>query len=387
VAESVYDLAIIGAGVMGLFTAEFARRRGASVLLLDQWRLGDPRAASFSLTRSIRNDYLDPVYARLAVEARKLWLEFQCETNEPFLIECGCLNIAKANITPALSETYAEQSYRVLEGLHLRTQAFTREELRARFPQFDADLGRLDVEAGFLHVPPITAALRGRLDEALVATEANTEVHRISRRHGVIAIDTSGGERLAERLVLTAGLGTNAVLARIDGCDLRLPLRPDRPSESKYLIPPPAKRPMFTPNRLPVFAYLDVGIYGHPMLEGKTPGVKIGYYNPPDVRSQVTSISSVKSFVAECMPELQDARVVDVEGADQCSYDLVADDNFILGAIPGLPGGAVGTGWRGTGYKFAPLIGRTLMELVFENATVEDISRFAPERFAVSHAG
>jgi len=382
-----YDLAIIGAGVMGLFTADFASRRGARVLLLDQWRIGDPRAASFSLTRSIRNDYLDPVYARLAFEARRLWLDFQRQTSEPFLIECGCLNIAKASVTPALSETYAEQSYRVLEGLHLKTQAFTRDGLRARFPQFDADLGRLDVEAGFLHVTPITAALRTRLRDAAVRIEESTVVHRISRRRGMIAIDTAAGERMAERLVITAGLGTNDLLARIDGCDLRLPLRPDRPTESRYLIPPPEKRAMFTPDRLPVFAYLDVGIYGHPMLEGKTPGVKIGYYHPPDVRTQVTAITSVQSFVEECMPALKDARVVDVEGADQCSYDLVADDNFILGAIPGLPGGAVGTGWRGTGYKFAPLIGRTLMELVLENSTVENISRFAPERFEVSRAG
>ena len=372
---------------MGLFTAQFALRRGAKVLLLDQWRLGDPRAASFSLTRSIRNDYLDPAYARLAFEARKLWLEFQRQTDESFLIECGCLNIAKSSVTPALSETYAEQSHRVLESLHRKTQAFNREALHARFPQFDADLGRLDVEAGFLYVPPITTALLARLRGAAVAVEENADVRRIHGRRGVITIETAAGEHVAERLVLTAGLGTNALLARIDGCDLRLPLRPDRPSESKYFIPPPDKREMFTPGRLPVFAYLDVGIYGHPMLEGKTPGVKIGYYNPPDVRRQITSITSVKTFVAECMPGLQDARVVDVEGADQCSYDLVADDNFILGPIPGLPGGAIGTGWRGTGYKFAPLIGRTLMELALEAATVEDISRFSPERFAVSRAG
>jgi glycine/D-amino acid oxidase-like deaminating enzyme len=386
-AETVYDLAIIGAGVMGLFTADFASRRGARVLVLDQWRLGDPRAASFSLTRSIRNDYLDPEYARLAFSARQLWLDFQRETAETFLIECGCLNLAKGSVTPDLAATYAEQSYRVLQGLHLKAEAFTRDGLRARFPQFDVDLGRLDVEAGFLHIPPITSALLARLDAAKVAIEEHTVVNRISRRYGLIAIDTAAGERVAGRLVLTAGLGTNELLARIDGCDLRLPLRPDRPSESKYLIPPPEKRAMFTPDRLPVFAYLDVGIYGHPMLRGKTPGVKIGYYNPPDVRTQVTSITSVQSFVAECMPELMDARVIDVEGADQCSYDLVADDNFILGAIPGLPGGAVGTGWRGTGYKFAPLIGRTLMELSLETRTVEDISRFAPERFVASRAG
>src|ERR1700694_5189672 len=165
----MYNLAVIGAGVMGLFPADFARGSGASVLVLDQWRIGDPRAASFSLTRSIRNDYLDPVYGRLAFEARKLWLDFQRQTGESFLIECGCLNIAKASVTPALSETYAEQSYRVVEGLHLKAQAFTRDGLRARFPQFDADLGRLDVEAGFLHVPPITAALLTRLRAAGVA--------------------------------------------------------------------------------------------------------------------------------------------------------------------------------------------------------------------------
>ncbi|HKV31366.1 MAG TPA: FAD-dependent oxidoreductase [Candidatus Dormibacteraeota bacterium] len=386
-AESVYDLAIIGGGVMGLFTADFASRRGARVLVVDQWRLGDPRAASFSLTRSIRSDYLDPEYARLAFAARQLWLDFQRQAGESFLIECGCLNLAKASVTPSLFETYAQHSYRVLQGLHLKTEAFTRDGLRARFPQFDVDLGRLDVEAGFLHVPPITSALLTRLRAADVKIEEGTAVNRISRRNGLIAINTAAGERVAERLVLTAGLGTNELLARIDGCDLRLPLRPDRPSESKYLIPPSAKRDMFTPGRLPVFAYLDVGIYGHPMLEGKTPGVKIGYYNPPDVRTQATSITSVQSFVAECMPELMDARVIDVEGADQCSYDLVADDNFILGAIPGLPGGAVGTGWRGTGYKFAPLIGRTLMELALETRTVEDISRFTPERFVVSRAG
>src|SRR5207249_7683778 len=119
---------------MGLFTALFASRRGARVLVLDAWRIGDSRAASYSLTRSVRNDYLDPLYARLAYQARKLWLDFQAESREPFLIECGCLNIASASVTPALSETYAEQSYRVLQGLDLKTRSEEHtSELQSRF--------------------------------------------------------------------------------------------------------------------------------------------------------------------------------------------------------------------------------------------------------------
>lgn len=40
----------------------------------------------------MRNDYRDPEYARLAFEARRLWLEFQKDAAEPLLIDCGCLN-------------------------------------------------------------------------------------------------------------------------------------------------------------------------------------------------------------------------------------------------------------------------------------------------------
>src|SRR5204862_24316 len=64
---------------MGLFTALFASRRGARTLVLDAWRIGDSRAASYSLTRSIRSDYLDPLYARLAhglSSASALWANY-----------------------------------------------------------------------------------------------------------------------------------------------------------------------------------------------------------------------------------------------------------------------------------------------------------------------
>jgi glycine/D-amino acid oxidase-like deaminating enzyme len=382
----VYDLAIVGAGVMGLFTADFASQRGANVVVIDRSRVGDPSTASFSLTRSIRNDYLDPLYADLAYEARRLWLRFQQQTGELFVVDCGCLNIAKSSVTPDLPQTYAEQSYRVLNQVGRKTQAFDRDGLRKRFPQFDADLGRLDVEAGLLFVPAVTAGLRARLRDATVAIEEQCEVQGIRARDDAVTIDTSTGPLRAHQLVVTAGLGTNELLAAIEGCDIRFPLSPDRPSETKYVIPAPDVRHLFTPERLPVFAYLDVGIYGHPMLEGKTPGVKIGYYNPPDVRRQTTSIDSVASFIDTCLPSLRAARVVDVEGVDQCSYDLVADDNFILGPVPDLPRVLVGVGWRGTGYKFAPLVGRTLMELALDHRATIDLTRFQPGRFAASHA-
>jgi sarcosine oxidase len=155
--------------------------------------------------------------------------------------------------------------------------------------------------------------------------------------------------------------------------------------QSKYFIPEPAVRDQYTEEALPVFAYLDVGIYGHPLYTGKTPGVKIGFYHPPDAAVVPSPISSVEDFVAECMPGLRGAATVDVaeaSGVDTCYYDLVGDDDFILGPVPGADSLFVGVGWRGTGYKFAPWVGRVLAQLAVSRGTVYDISRFAPGRFA-----
>jgi glycine/D-amino acid oxidase-like deaminating enzyme len=376
---------------MGLMTAYYAAPLATSVTILEKSRVGDPATASFSLTRSARNDYLDPEYARLAYEARRLWLELQAAYGQPLLVDCGCLNLAKRTVTPDLDSTYAFRSYAVLEQLQLRREAFSADELRHRFPQFAADAGRLDVDAGLIDVPAATSFLQTALRVHGVRVVEHAMLLGITRSDGTWTVDTDAGPVESDVLVITAGLGTNEVLEQLPGCGVRFPLRPDRPSQSKYFIPAGADRERFTERELPVFAYLDIGIYGHPLYDGKTPGVKIGFYNPPGVARTDSPIHSVEDFVAECMPSLRDAAVVDVaeaSGADVCFYDLVDDDDdFILGPVPGAESVFTGVGWRGTGYKFAPWAGLVLAQLALQQGTVYDISRFAPGRFAGSGVG
>jgi glycine/D-amino acid oxidase-like deaminating enzyme len=378
-------LTIIGGGVMGLMTAYHAAPLAEAVTVLERSTVGDPATASFSLTRSARNDYLDPGYARLAFEARRLWLELQAQAGERLLVDCGCLNLAKRTVTPDLASTYAFRSFAVLEQLQLRREALSAAELRRRFPQFSADAGRLDLDAGFVDVPAVTRFLQAALRARGVRVAENAVVRGITSSGGAWSVATGAGAVESDAIVITAGLGTNDVLGLLPGCPVRFPLRPDRPAQSKYFIPPAAGRERFAERALPVFAYLDVGIYGHPVYEGKTPGVKIGFYNPPDVARVDSRIASVEDFVDECMPSLRGADVVDVaeaSGADVCCYDLVADDEFIIGPVPGVPSVFTGVGWRGTGYKFAPWAGRVLAQLALQQGTVYDIRRFSPGRFA-----
>jgi len=372
----VSDLIVIGGGVMGLFTAFHASERGAEVVVREQGRIGDPATASYGRTRSFRSDYLDPHYARLAHEAFRLWEDFERRTGTEALVRCGCMNIAKRSVTPDLDGTYAQQSADVLARIGMTPEAFDGQALRHRFPYLDADIGRLEEDAGVVDVAAATRALAGR-----VRTIEGVDTREISRAGDLYRVITDGGEFVTRSLVVTAGHGTNGVLSLLPGCDLQIPITRDRPREAKYLVPPAHERDRFTSTAMPVIAYLDTGIYCHPIVDGLVEAVKIGYYNPPDVPRDRTSIDSVASFVEQCMPGLRDATVSDVQDVDGCDYDLVADDDFVLGPIPGQQNAYLGVGWRGTGYKFAPWVGRVLAESAVQGGTVYDIARFDPARF------
>src|SRR5207245_8020325 len=123
-----------------------------------------------------------------------------------------------------------------------------------RFPQFDADIGRLDVEAGFLYVPAITQALLASLRERQVNILEEVDVMRIEQRDARLHIVTNAGEFSSEKLVVTAGLGAKGVLERITGCGVRFPLLADRPRQCQYFIPPAGERRIVTSDTLPVFA-------------------------------------------------------------------------------------------------------------------------------------
>jgi glycine/D-amino acid oxidase-like deaminating enzyme len=376
------DLLVIGGGVMGRFTAYNAAERSARVVVLERGRIGDPTTASYGRTRSYRNDYLDAAYARLAHEAFRLWGDFERRTGARVLVRCGCMNIVKRSVTPDLARTYAQLSFETLTRLGLKTESFDAEALRRRFSYLDADLAHVDLDGGVVDVPAVTRELTRALAERGVRTLEGVTTSAIVPDGERFRVTTDAGEFVTRAVVVTAGHGTNDVLATLPGCRLRVPITKDRPSEARYFFPPADARDQFTAGAMPTIAYLDAGIYCHPIVEGLVDAVKVGYYNPPDLpRSDGTSIDSIAGFVEQCMPGLKTAAVRDVDDVDQCDYDLVADDDFVLGAIPGFDNAFVGVGWRGTGYKFAPWVGRVLAGCALQGGTVYDIDRFDPARF------
>src|ERR1700678_676086 len=187
----------------------YAAPLASSVTVLDKSRVGDPGTASFALTRSVRNDYLDPQYSRLAFEARQLWLDLQQRAGQRLLVDCGCLNLVKSSVTPDGSASSAGRSFAVLEELQLRREALPGPALAERFPQFAADGGWLDVDAGFADVAAVTALLRSALPARGGDIHEQTQIRAITRSADGWRVQTSAGPVDSDVLVITAGLGAN----------------------------------------------------------------------------------------------------------------------------------------------------------------------------------
>lgn len=382
------DLIIIGGGIMGLFTAYYASQFSKKIILIEKREIGNRFCASSGYSRSIRNDYLDPYYSLMASEAQRLWKELEKKGRRKFFIECGCLNIAQKKTTPMLEQTYAYKSNQILKTLGFKSVYFSsKRTLQSNFPQFDTDIACLDVNAGFLYIPTILEVLKTELRNRGVKIYENTEVTRIKKEANNITVFTSKKHVfISSNVTLAVGAWSIELLNKINGAFLlKLPIIPIE-QKLDYFAVPTEQKDLYSSKNMPVFAYLDVGIYGHP-LYGKTPGLKVAYFDPMGaklVKSLFTPekqnrINNNIDFIRNCLPGIKSVRIIEEENN---YYDMTPDNDFVVDELPGLDNIFIAGGFCGTGFKFAPLIGKIIAEMVFrKKTTIYNIARFSAKRF------
>ncbi len=381
------DLVIVGGGIMGLFTAYYASQYSKNIIILERKTVGNKFAASSGYTRSIRNDYLDPYYSVLASESQKMWKDLENETKRRFIIKKGCLNIAKKDVTSNLSQTYADKSYKILKSLGFQTKYFkSKKDLNKKYPQIDADIACLDVDAGFLYIPEILKALKSELNKRGIKIYENSEVSRIARSGELLEITVNGNKKISTKNVsLSVGVWSLSLLDKIQGTKwLKLPIIPIE-QQLDYFKVPKNKRRLFSAKKMPVFAYLDVGVYGHPLYKD-SPGLKVAYFDPMGAKltkqvfdpQKQNQINNNVDFIKRCFPGVKEIKIIDQEFN---YYDMTPDNNFIIDELPGTKNIYIAAGFCGTGFKFAPIVGRVLAEKIFRKRTIFDFSRFSAKRF------
>src|SRR5215472_9924514 len=92
-----YDVAVIGAGVFGAWTALELARRGRRVALIEAYGPGHSRSSSGDESRIIRMGYgADEIYTRWSQESLIQWKElFAATRNEALFQQTGVLWLAE----------------------------------------------------------------------------------------------------------------------------------------------------------------------------------------------------------------------------------------------------------------------------------------------------
>src|SRR5580704_8615006 len=120
--RKAYDIAVVGAGVFGSWTAYCLRKSGASVALVEAYGPANSRASSGGESRIIRMGYgADEIYTRWSIRALPLWKQLFDEVGQASLFRpTGVAWIAHENEPYALATlSTLEKAGAVYEKLSL----------------------------------------------------------------------------------------------------------------------------------------------------------------------------------------------------------------------------------------------------------------------------
>jgi L-2-hydroxyglutarate oxidase LhgO len=213
------DVAVVGAGAVGLACAYALARRGRSVVVLE-------KAHAIGQGVSSRNSEVihaglyyptGSLKARLCVEGRRALYPF-LETHKLPYEKCGKLVVAPLPYDISAVERVAKQAE--LNGVE-NLQWLTGDQARALEPELDCDAALLSPETGIFEAHAYMLALEGEIEDAggAIARAAPFEGARPVEGGG-FEVRVGGAEPSTIRtrqLVISAGLGAQTCAAAIEG--------------------------------------------------------------------------------------------------------------------------------------------------------------------------
>jgi glycine/D-amino acid oxidase-like deaminating enzyme len=367
---------VIGAGIFGMTAAIELCRRGWRVTVVDPGPVPRPLAASTDISKVVRMDYgADELYTAMCEPALAGWNDWNTRWKSPLYHEDGFLLLTSGAMEPG---GFEYESFGVLQRRGHAPERISAGDLPARFPAWQADKyrdGYFNARAGWVESGKALARLaaeaaaRGVELEQGVAFEGLLETDS-----GVNGIRRTDGARLRADLVLVAaGAWTPTLLPHLAGVMW---------ATGQPVVHFTVERAAdWQAPRFPVWAadIARTGWYGFPALADGT--LKIGRHGPgrrvlPDEpRTALPSeVEPFREFLRESLPALSDAPIA---ATRLCLYCDTFDGDFWIGHDADRAGLAVAAGDSGHGFKFAPVLGSLIADVV-EGRSNPWADRFAP---------
>lgn len=361
-----YDVAVIGAGVFGAWTAYRLQSAGASVILFDQYGAGNSRASSGGETRIMRRGYgPDEIYLRSAQRSLLAWRDLSERSQQTLFHETGVLWLARE------IDDYTRDTGAAFERNGVTFEKLTRADLEERFPQIE--LGEiawaiLEVHGGVLMA---RQGVRAVTEEAqrLGVKYVEDAVLPPARKKNLEAVVTKRGSSIvAETFVFACGPWLPKVFPDVLGELIHV----TRQEVFYFRVPEGDSR--FAPPTTPVWIDFHDLVYAIPDVTGQ--GLKValdahGSEFDPDTSERIASregLEAVRRYLSVRVPLLQDARLANSE---VCQYENTSNGDFLIDRHPSLENVWLVGGGSGHGFKHGPALGEYVANGILRGGDVE----------------
>lgn len=377
-------IVVVGAGVMGAWTALWLRRAGHEVTLMDRHGPGNRLGSSGDESRITRSshgpDRHYPVWQRRALAQ---WRTLEQTAGEPLFVETGVVWLASDQ------QAFQSESLVSLDELGIPAERWSGDDLAARVPVMNpvgVPWALYEPEAGALRAQPAVVATIARFE----AEGGEVVVGRVEppagpahgrRADGLGRIGLEDGTSWeADAFVFTCGPWLPDLFPARLG-DLIVPHRQD---VMHFAVPAGDTR--YAAESLPVWIDFEGSFYGFPSFDGvsiKACPDWLGPIERPDDSAREVAASTVeasRAVLRKRFPALAEQPVVKTW---TCFYEVTPDANFVIDRHPELEDTWIAGGGTGHAFKHGPVIGEYLAALVTGDR--EAAAALAPpdDRFAI----
>jgi sarcosine oxidase len=366
-----YDVVIAGLGAMGSAAALHLARRGVRVLGLDRYTPPHAQGSSHGDSRIIREAYFEhPAYVPMVQRAFELWDELEQVSGATLLVQTGGLMIGRPDSALVMGARRSADEH------GLSYELLSARDVRAQYPALTPERDMVAIReprAGVLFPEACISAMLGEARAHGAALWFDEPLEAWSVEGTGVRVSTARGEYHARRLIVAAGAWTRGLLPGLD-----LPLQVER--QVLHWFEPAGHAESFRVGRCPIHLWQFDGrrlFYGFPDL-GR--GVKAAFHHD----GAVTTIDDVRRVVDP--EDVEAVRAVlrrFAPGADGplrasvvCVYTNTTDEHFWIDRHPQLDQVIIASACSGHGFKFAPVIGEILADMVQDKPSRFDLQLF-----------